>query len=204
MTSAMSIPIHSTGPLGLGLRRLVSEHPLYAVLIDRWRLVETPGIDTMSVGIDYDLRVRLRYNMEFVTRITPDELVNVLLHEVLHVVFRHLEMSKEEYPDRSALTVAQEVTANEFVPDPLPGNPLKLESYPQLPPNESTAERYRRLARDTAGKWRRIQTRTIDSHDGWESAAEQGELLAGVILNDVREALAALPEDLQLYFVSIS
>lgn len=197
MTSAMNIPIHSTGPLALGLRRLVSEHPLYAVLIDKWRLVEDSGIDTMSVGIDYDLRVRLKYNLEFATRITPDELVNVLLHEVLHVVFRHLEMSRAEYPDSMALTVAQEVTVNEFVPDPLPGNPVKLESYPQLPPGESTAERYRRLARNTAGTQRRIQTHTIDSHDEWESASEQGELLTAVIMNDMREALATLPEDLQ-------
>jgi hypothetical protein len=53
-----------------------------------------------------------------------------------------------DFPDRDALVIAQEVSANEFIREPLPGEPIRLENYPQLPPNEDIVTRYMRLVRD--------------------------------------------------------
>src|SRR5262249_43486551 len=50
-----------------------------------------------------------------------------------------------DYPDPWARIVAQEVTANEFITEPLPGTPITLDQFPTLPPLESTRRRYDRL-----------------------------------------------------------
>ena len=56
-------------------------------------------------------------------------------------------MAPDEFPDRRALVIAQEVTANEWVKEDLPGEPILLSHFPELPADEDTRTRYRRLAR---------------------------------------------------------
>jgi hypothetical protein len=75
------------------------------------------------------------------------ELGGVLLHEVHHVVLGHLTADPEAFADRWARTVAEEVTVNEFVKEALPEGGITLDLFPQLPPLESTAQRYERLKR---------------------------------------------------------
>jgi hypothetical protein len=48
----------------------------------------------------------------------------VLLHEVHHVVFGHVVADPDDFPDRWARIVAEEVTVNEFVTEPLPVTPV--------------------------------------------------------------------------------
>ena len=147
MTAAgESLLRNARGPVGFGIRRMAASLPLHAVLIDRWRILRDDRVKTMGVCLGSDLRVELRYALDFVISLKPDELVSVLLHEVHHVLFHHIAMPESEFPDRTALVVAQEVTVNEFIPGPLPGSPLLLEQYPGLPPMESTRQRYQRLA----------------------------------------------------------
>lgn len=136
------------GPIGLGLRRLVRRHPLYGVYIDRWDIAPSVSTETMGVSIGQDLRIHLAYNPEFVISLGADELVAVLEHEVNHVLFRHVLMTPEQYPDHQALVVATEVTANEFVTGPHPEGAMTLAEFPDLRPGRSTVERYLQLAGD--------------------------------------------------------
>src|SRR5262249_54004638 len=129
----------------------------------RMPVTAVPSVGTMAVSASGE-EVRLLHNPGFVLRISVAELVGVLLHEVHHCVFGHLAMSDEDYPNRPALGIAQEVTANEFIADPLPKGGVLLKHYPMLPPRESTEERYKRLAKVIPTVEVVV---TLDDHGAW-------------------------------------
>ncbi len=147
----MSFEICNTGPFGLALQRLMSTHPLFAVTIDGWDIVADADAaqGTMAVTLSEGIRIRLAYSPAFLAEISPDQAASVLQHELQHVLQGHLSMSHDDFPEEGALRVAQEITANEWVSGPLPGEPILLSDYPGFPPAESTADRYRRLVADT-------------------------------------------------------
>jgi hypothetical protein len=87
----------------------------------------------------------LYFNPQFVLAVSIDRLGGMLLHEVHHIVLGHLVDDPADYPDPWARIVVQEVTANEFITEPLPGTPITLDQFPILPPLESTRRRYDRL-----------------------------------------------------------
>src|SRR5262249_43560570 len=88
---------------------------------------------------------RLHYHPDFVLSLPAAELGGVLLHEVHHIVLGHLAINPADYPDSWALTVALEVSANEFIREPLPPGGIHLQQVPSLPPMESVIDRYHRL-----------------------------------------------------------
>jgi predicted metal-dependent peptidase len=136
---------------------LLRSHPFHGHIASGWRArPESPDQRELSVGTMGVCwacgGVQLIWNPEFVNKISDLELAGVLLHEVHHVVMRHPFL----FPDRQspdfdayAALVAEEVTVNEFVSLPLPGDPFRLEQFtakhPSLKPFESTRERYRKL-----------------------------------------------------------
>ena len=144
----MTIPIDTTGRLGVALARLSSTHPLHAAIIDTWDIVEegSSANGTMAVSVGENNRIRLTFDPAFVQRITPDEAASVLQHELHHVLFGHLTSRPENHPNLKAWRLAEEMTTNEFVVGPLPGRPILLKDFPGFPTGESTRERYRRLA----------------------------------------------------------
>lgn len=134
------------GKVRLGIDRLAGGFPFHAAVLENLTLVCRPEVGTMGVTVSGD-HVRLCFNPAFVLDVTGDELGGVLLHEVHHVLFGHVVADPADYPDEWARTVAEEVTVNEFVRLPLPGEPITLDRVPGLPPMESTDQRYRRLER---------------------------------------------------------
>ena len=198
-----SMDVQTQGPIAFGIRRLMVTHPFYATFIDRWRVIEEASVPTLAVRLAPDLRVELLYNRAFALRIAPDELCNVLLHEVHHVLFRHILMSPAAYPDAEALLVAQEVTCNEYIPGPLPGGGLRLKDF-GLRPHQSTARRYellrQALSADTRASMKLLPP-SVDCHDAWAGPDAQPDVspvtLDAVLAADMRTALAALPEGLR-------
>lgn len=136
------------GRIRIATQRLAGKYPFHAKTLERFALRCRSEIPSMGVTVAGD-HVQLLYNPQFVTDITLDELGGVLLHEIHHVVFGHILADPTQYTDRWARTVAQEVTVNEFVDEPLPASPILLEQFPDLPPMESTDQRYDRLRRQT-------------------------------------------------------
>lgn len=133
------------GMLLIAQQRMARDYPFHARFIAAWYLQETHVVRTIGVTVKGGTIVLL-FNPAFVVHCSLTQLVGVLHHETLHLLFEHLWMSPLRFPDSRALTVAQEVTANEFIPEPLPGLPILLSKFPQLPPHEDTIARYRRLA----------------------------------------------------------
>ena len=164
------------GKISLAIDRLNSEYPLHAGILAQWKVEESGAVDTMGVGFR-DGRLRLVYSPEFIESIGMDELMGVLHHEVNHVLFGHVTHTPAEREDGQARTIAEEVTVNEWVSEPLPGTPVLLEQYPFLPENESTEDRYgklRKRANLSLGATRAAPSRGVPSCSAPNSANSAG------------------------------
>lgn len=149
------------------LARMADKYPFHAEWLscDRWR--EQPGIITMAVTVR-DGCVRFHYDAAFVGDCSPEELEGVIHHELNHLVFGHPYTDPRQYPNRNARVIAEEVTVNEVIREPLPGSPVTLADFPELPPNEDTHTRYERLKdrNDLADR-----VRLLDAHSLWHDDA---------------------------------
>lgn len=162
--------------LKMALERFLSRYPLLGGILASWT-IKMGETDTMAVGYD-GTELTLFVSPHFIENISLEEAVAVLHHEVRHVVYGHIFMTREEFPDEEAQVIAQEITVNENMPEPLPGSPITLSQYPSLPPDEGTIERYDRLARRKKGtsKSARKQdsgmgqgmAKPLDDHSHWK------------------------------------
>lgn len=142
-------PVHSAAQRAAGkikatVPRLAGRYPFHARVLEQFKLTCMPGVGTMGVTVRSG-ELLLLYAPRFVLKTPARQLGGVLLHEVHHVVLNHLTADPADFPDQWARTVAEEVTVNEFVKEPLPEGGITLERFPWLPPMESTAQRYERL-----------------------------------------------------------
>lgn len=133
------------GLLEIAQKRMVETYPFHARFVAMWQRQATTAVDTMGVTVHHG-EISLFYNPAFVETCGFAELIGVLHHEVNHLLFEHVFLDLSKFPDQQALLVAEEVTANEWIREPLPGTPLLLAQFPHLPPNEDTFTRYQRLA----------------------------------------------------------
>jgi predicted metal-dependent peptidase len=132
------------GKIYLATERLMGRYPFHASILERCKVRPMPEVGTMGITVSAG-EIVLLHNPAFILELRIDELGGVLLHEVHHVVLGHVLASPEDFPDQWARTVAEEVTANEFIHEPLPQGAMTLDRFPGLPPMESTAQRYNRL-----------------------------------------------------------
>ena len=179
------------GRIQLATDRLAAEKPLHAGILAQWRLAEDTSIDTMGIGFQRG-RLTLYYNPAFVDAISLDELQAVLEHEVLHVLYGHCEHESADGENHRAMTIAQEVTVNEWVSGPLPGNPYLLDQYPSLPFNESTDDRYQKLLSILPE-----EEKGLDDHSRWEQL--RGQLGSAVIASAVARGRDILPSLVRQY-----
>jgi predicted metal-dependent peptidase len=182
--------------------RLMQRYRFHAAIVHHMELTKKESIKTLAVCVgrgkaeEEGFIVLLLYNPDFVMRLKLNELVGVLLHEVHHVLFGHLSMTRKDFPNRNALVIAQEVTVNEFVKEPLPENikdddgkvifekAIFLDAYPELPEMESTLQRYERL-KDTIPQTKIVIS--LDDHDVWEGI--EGDCGGSVWAEDIEEAI---------------
>ena len=134
----------------LAIKRLGRDYPLHAGILTSWGIEESAAVSTMGVGFRGN-RLCLVFAPDFVESIGMNELEGVLHHEVNHVLFDHVFHEPEDEEDTDARTIAEEVTVNEWVSEPLPGKPVLLSQYPFLPANETTEVRYGKLRGRAAG-----------------------------------------------------
>lgn len=132
--------------LELAVNEFIKRYPYFTPILQMAHAQLTDNVPTMGLTIRND-RIYLLVGREFAERCTDEELVGVLHHEINHLVLDHLFFDPKDYPDHRARTIAEEVTANELIPEgePLPGEPVLLEHFPELVPDEDTHTRYKRL-----------------------------------------------------------
>jgi hypothetical protein len=203
--------------LARALDLLLRLYPFHGHVISNWRARPDATVGTMGVCW-FGGSVQLLWCPDFVNSISEAQLAAVLAHETHHIVMRHpflfpapqsrrsrrtrragsaataarpgtrSTLTAEDAFDEYAALVATEVSVNEFVTLPLPGDPLLLSQFPMLPPLESTRQRYARLysaerAQRMAGGPSLFQSLVgIDNHAGWESF-RTGGLAAELAVN---------------------
>lgn len=128
----------------LAIRRLGGRYVFHARVIEQFVLRHMAGLATMGVSVFGD-KVMLGYNTQFVLGLPLEQLMGVLVHEIHHVLFKHMLLDPNDFANKAALTVAEELVVNEFVGEPLPEGAITLAMFPKFPPMESTLERYQRL-----------------------------------------------------------
>lgn len=99
----------------------------------------------------------------------PIHFAGVLLHEIHHVLLGHLtDRRLHEMSHKQAMEIAMEVSANEFIAEPLPAGAIVWKMFKRhgLRPFQSTKERYLLLAR--AAKAGRLKlppnAKNLDEH----------------------------------------
>lgn len=175
------------GKVQLATARLATALPLHAGIIAQWRLVEDSSIATMAIGFQHG-RLVLAFSPKFVESLSLDEIAAVLSHETNHVLLGHCSREPVANENKRAMTVAEEVTVNEWAVGPLPGEPILLADFPSLPPNESTEDRYQRLRSvipDTV--------QTLDDHSRWEQL--RGALSSAVVSTVIAQVWSGLTPD---------
>ncbi len=166
------------------LERMLCRYPYHAEWLspERWR--PDPAVGTMAVSVKNRIP-RFLFSPAFVSTCRDDELEGVIHHELNHLVFGHPFLDPGRYDNRHALTIAEEITVNEHVREPLPGSPLTLNQFPELPAGEDTVTRYHRLAkRDDLAE----RARTLDMHSLWQG---DGQRMSAADMESVHQTLIA-------------
>jgi|GEM_PF-2931852 len=132
----------AAGKMHIATQRMLAKYPFHAAIVAAGVFVPEP-VKTMAVTVR-DGALTFIYAPAFVVMTELDVLIGSLLHEVGHVLLDHLVADPAKYPDRRARTIAEEVTVNEWITEPLPPGVLRIDQF-KLPPDEDTDERYRRL-----------------------------------------------------------
>ena len=183
MTSNYTESQRAAGKINTTIRRVADKYVFHCRVLEQFKIRERPAVGTMAVMVDGDY-ISLLYNANFVLGTPMAQLVGVLLHEVHHVVFGHVCANPVDYPDRWARTIAEEVTVNEFVKEPLPDGLILLKDFPCLSPMQSTDQRYDRLKREAVrgtiavpvgqalGEGQGSSGRTPDDHTMWEEGSQ--------------------------------
>lgn len=132
------------GVVEMEIKRMQSKYPLHAGLLGQFKPVES-RVRTMAIGFDPSInQICLYIRPGFVEKLVEGGyLMGILHHEMNHVLFEHIYRKRVE--DEQAMVTAEEVTCNEYVPEPIPDDSIVLEQYPFLPPYEDTQTRYQRL-----------------------------------------------------------
>ena len=71
---------------------LIKERPFYAHFIQNMKRIITDEVPTMGVNITD--QINLFINPEFFNLLTPQERVACLMHEVLHIINKHIVRGK--------------------------------------------------------------------------------------------------------------
>lgn len=133
----------------------LARYRYYTAVLATVRPVIDPSVPFMTVS----LHAGLTRNASYYLHVNPRELAReprflrgLLLHEVHHIVLGHLAHPKFFVPaERELMEIAQEVSANEYIDEPLP-DPMLWQHFERfgLRAGQSTLERYHLLCKARA------------------------------------------------------
>ena len=123
-------------------------YPNFAVVLSELEVIAAEHAPVMAVSV-HGGRTRLHVN----TEAFDGELLGfrgVLQHELHHIVLGHVtDPTLQELERKDLLQIASEISANEYITEPLPGEPYLLRDFERygLRAGQSTLERYELLVR---------------------------------------------------------
>jgi predicted metal-dependent peptidase len=181
----------TASPLRLGWFELMLDetrflqcYPHYAGILARMDPIATTSVPVMAVCLhrwdDPGSRIQLLVNRDYFERF-PQYRTGVLLHEIQHVLLGHLTMVKFHCVMRpEIMELAMEISANEFVREPLPAHGVNMQLFSQygIKPGQSTMERYALLLTLCQSGKLKIKdswfSQMVDTHRPSQSGAGSG------------------------------
>ncbi len=158
---------------------LLLNHPFLGTLALNLRVKDGDSIGCQTMGTDGR---SLFYNREFVKKLTDDELVGVIAHELGHVIYQHVlewrRASTKEYPE--IFTMAQEYVVNDMVMNmfglKLPGKPFLDKDYFGMYTEQVYCELLKKLKPQKSQSYAAMVERgMVDQHGLGQPGAGEGE-----------------------------
>jgi predicted metal-dependent peptidase len=185
MTLDNDITQQARGLLEIGQKRMVNAYPFHASFISRWKIYPSNLVETVGITLR-GANILFLFNPQFIVNCSLAEIMGLLHHEVNHLLFEHLLIDPEKFENKEALIIAEEVTVNEWIKEPLPGNPLLLANFPQLAENEDTFTRYKRLSSGKKIKQSKLQK---------EQKVKKDVLNLGIFVPNFKPSVQNLPQN---------
>lgn len=153
-------------------------YPHYAYVLSQMTTFHDPTMEVMGVSYQRG-QLFLHVNTDFFMR-SPQYLRGVLLHEVHHVVLGHLTRpALRNVAHTHIMTIAMEISANEYINELLPGDPLTLDRFADkgILPGQSTRERYEilREAMERGEPLSGYAKQCVDTHHDWGVGFPHGD-----------------------------
>lgn len=112
-------------------KNLLFKEPFYGLFLIQLNKIYRKDIPTAGVS-QSTMKIDLAINPDFADGLSPEHLIGLLKHELLHVAFGHL-IVRDRYPDKKLFNIAADLEINQYIDsDYLPEGGLTLNSFPEL------------------------------------------------------------------------
>lgn len=184
------------------VKKLLFKSPFYGIFIMGIQKQYDTTIPTACVcksGINCQLKV----NKTWWDALDDSHQVSVLLHEVMHLCFKHMLMFNE-FPDKDRLNIAADCSVNSYIPD-LQHEPYIYPARFNLPNAKGVKWYYENLPQDLSGF-----SNGMPDIDGWEDfdnlndaettlINKQIDYLAKNTVEHMKKSCGNIPNELQEY-----
>ena len=101
---------------------------LFLIMLNKQWSTKVPTAGVSRLGINYQLYL----NEEFWDKLTPDQRIGLLKHEILHIAFFHIT-DYDHLSDKMIANIAMDIEINQYIDSIfLPPGPQLPEVYPEL------------------------------------------------------------------------
>lgn len=160
--------------------KMLSERPFFGILMQQINTVFTERVPTLGITFSKETKKFVMYiNKKFLNSLSLDEAVAVLLHELHHILYKHVFYNVEKH-DLKRWNIAMDISVNQRIVN-LPKEAIFLENFKDkngkpFPKNLLTEEYYDLLDgatyEDESGNSYEVNDITeFDEHD-WTDAHE--------------------------------
>lgn len=159
---------------------------LFLIMLNKQWSKKVPTAGVSRLGINYQLYL----NEEFWDKLTPDQRIGLLKHELLHIAFFHIT-DYDHLSDKLIANIAMDIEINQYIDSIfLPPGPQLPEAYPELnlEPKKGTKYYYDKLmeGKENPG--------TCPNLDKMIDAAGEGQNSVQVSINGKGEVEVKLPD----------
>jgi predicted metal-dependent peptidase len=117
--------------LALAGKELMLEHPFYGMFLIGLNKEWNESIPTAGVS-KHNINYKLVINTEFWGSLSSDHKKGLLWHELLHIVFDHLNL-RDEFADKRLFNIAADCELNQYIiPSYLPNGAILPSTFPNL------------------------------------------------------------------------
>ena len=176
------------------ISQLMLFQPLYGEVFLFLNKMESTTIPTMAVGVIRQVDLALYYNVEFVKKLTKEQLRAVLKHEALHILLHHLVRVRHSGYNPKGFNIAADMAINCHISE-LPEGAVYPKTF-KLEENQSADWYYKQLKDEAEKQKKSIEQMmtdagvdTVDDHGMWDEFDE--EIVSEKIKNIAESAIKA-------------